>query len=67
MKLADIKTLNEVSILYEIPLKTLQSRLNRLEENIDYRRLGKRHPTLISPAGVDKLIQSQYKYVVKRG
>ncbi len=57
MELSDIKTLTEVSELYQIPLKTLQSRLSRLEEGIDYKRLGKRQPTLLSPLGIEKIIK----------
>lgn len=56
MQLTDIKTLKEVSELYGIPLKTLQSRLNRLEEGIEYKRLGKRQATLLSPQGIEKII-----------
>ncbi|WP_169738172.1 hypothetical protein [Clostridium akagii] len=56
MKLSDIKTLTEVSEQYSIPLKTLQSRLSRLEEGIEYKRLGKRQATLLSPQGVKKIV-----------
>ncbi|MBU3173342.1 hypothetical protein [Clostridium estertheticum] len=56
MKLSDIQTLTEVSEQYEIPLKTLQSRLNRLEEGTEYKRLGKRQATLLSPQGIKKIV-----------
>ena len=56
MKLSEIKTLTEVSEKYRVPLKTLQSRLKNLEEDIDYKRLGKRQPTLLSPIGIKKII-----------
>lgn len=57
INLKDIKTLNEVSILYDIPLKTLQSRLKNLEEEIDYKRLGKRQATILTPSGIEKITQ----------
>lgn len=56
MKLTDIKTLKEVSEQYSIPLKTLQSRLQHLEEGIEYRRLGKGQSTLLTPKGIEKII-----------
>ena len=52
MKLKDIKTLTEVSVLYKIPLKTLQSRLKNLEENVEYKRLGRGQSTILSPDGI---------------
>ncbi|MFA6867547.1 MAG: hypothetical protein WCR54_08565 [Clostridia bacterium] len=55
MELIDIKTLTEVSSLYKIPLKTLQSRLLKLEENIDYKKLGARQATILSPSGIRKI------------
>ena len=55
MILSDIKTLAEVSEQYKIPLKTLQSRLKNLEENIDYRKLGKGQSTLLSLQGIAKI------------
>jgi hypothetical protein len=60
MELKDIKTLTEVSIQYEIPLKTLQSRLKHLEEDIDYKRLGKKQPTILSPKGIKKIINKKF-------
>jgi len=59
MKLKDIKTLTEVSTIYNIPLKTLQSRLQRLEEGKEYKRLGKGQSTLLSPAGVLKITKKE--------
>jgi len=59
MKLSDIKTLTEVSELHEIPLKTLQSRLKNLDEGIEYKRLGKRQATILSPRGIEKIIKSK--------
>ena len=59
MKLIDIKTLTEVSQQYKIPLKTLQSRLLKLEENIDYKKLGKRQATILSPSGIKKITNQE--------
>jgi len=56
LKLSNIKTLTEVSEIYKIPLKTLQSRLKNLEENIDFKRLGKRQSTILTPEGIKKII-----------
>lgn len=62
MILNDIKTLQEVAKEYNIPFSTLQSRLNSrkigLIAGIDYKRLGKRLPTLISPSGIKKIIKN---------
>lgn len=55
--LSKIKTLKEISEEYEIPIKTLQSRLKDLKEGIDFKKLGKRQPTLVSPQGVEKIIK----------
>lgn len=61
MKLSDIKTLQEVSREYEISFHTLQTRLESkimgLIEGEDYRKLGPRQPTLLSPKGVEKIIK----------
>ena len=59
LKLSNIKTLTEVSEIYKIPLKTLQSRLKNLEENIDFKRLGKRQPTILTPKGIKKIIKKK--------
>lgn len=56
MKLTDIKTLQELSREYSIPFPTLQSRLKHLEENTDYRKLGKGQATILSPQGVKKIL-----------
>ncbi|HBJ1645893.1 hypothetical protein FDB50_15345 [Clostridium botulinum] len=60
MKLKDLKTLTEVAEEYNISIKTLQSRLKYLEENIEYKKLGKRQPTLLTPEGVNKIIKNYY-------
>lgn len=56
MNLKDIKTLQEVARENNIPFATLQSRLKKLEEGEDYKRLGKRLPTLLSKSGVEKIL-----------
>lgn len=61
MNIKDIKTLSEISEEYNIPVKTLQSRLKNLDEGIDYKRLGKRQPTILSPNGIRKLIIGRNK------
>jgi len=61
MKLKDIKTLQDVARETGIPVRTLQDRLSLksfgMIENIDYRKLGLRMPTLLSPQGVEKLLK----------
>jgi hypothetical protein len=57
MELSDITILKEVSETYGIPLKTLQDRLKRLDENVDYKKFGKRNTTILSPTGVEKIIK----------
>lgn len=63
MLLNDIKTLQEVSREYNIPFPTLQTRLTLksfgLIEGEDYKKLGKRLPTLLSPSGILKIIKSK--------
>lgn len=61
--LKDIKTLQEVAREYNIPFATLQSRLriNNLIEDIDYKKLGKRLPTLLSKSGVEKILGGEKK------
>lgn len=59
MELRDIKTLQEVAREYNISFSTLQSRLNskkiNLIEGVDYKKLGIRLPTLLSPTGIAKI------------
>lgn len=59
MKLIDIKTLQEVSKETGISVKTLQGRLVlksfNMIENEDYKKLGERQPTILSPLGVRKI------------
>lgn len=62
MILDDIKTLQDVAREYDIPFPTLQTRLNSeklgLIEGIDYKRLGMRLPTLLSPTGIAKITKN---------
>lgn len=63
MRLSDIKTLQEVSREYLIPFPTLQTRLELksfgLIEGVDYKKLGKRLPTLLSPSGIKKITKGR--------
>lgn len=60
MKLSDIKTLQEVARETGIPVRTLQDRLVlkslNMIEGEDYKKLGVRLPTLLSPEGVKKIL-----------
>lgn len=60
MKLSDIKTLQEVARETGIPARTLQDRLSlrslNMIEGEDYKKLGVRLPTLLSPEGVKKIL-----------
>lgn len=60
MKLSDIKTLQEVAREYNISFHTLQTRLEskalNLVEGDDYKKLGQRLPTLLSPEGIKKML-----------
>lgn len=61
MKLSDIKTLQEVARENDIPFPTLQARLKLksldLIEGIDYKKLGQRQSTLLSPTGIEKILK----------
>ena len=57
MKLTDIKTLKEVALENKEHPKTLQARLKFLEEGDDYKLLGERMPTLLSPSGQQKILK----------
>lgn len=57
MKLSEIKTLREVATENNIPATTLQGRLFKLIEGVDYKTLGKRQPTLLSPSGIKKILK----------
>jgi len=59
MILADIKTLQEIARETGTPVRTLQDRLKLKSLNMidgeDYKKLGVRLPTLLSPQGVKKI------------
>lgn len=59
MTINDVKTLQEVAKENNISFATLQSRLKYLEEGVDYRRLGKRLPTLLWPSGIIKILEER--------
>ncbi|WP_026883666.1 hypothetical protein [Clostridium akagii] len=63
MKLNDIKTLQEVARETGIPVRTLQDRLKlkslNMIEGEDYKKLGLRMPTLLSPEGIEKILKKQ--------
>jgi hypothetical protein len=60
ISLSDVLTLTEVSEKYNIPLKTLQSRLNNpktgLVEIDDFRKIGDKRGVILSPSGVKKIL-----------
>lgn len=59
MELKDIKTLREVAEQSAISYETLKARLKlkslNLVENVDYKKLGPRMPTILGPSGIDKI------------
>lgn len=59
--LMDIKTLQEISKEYNVPVVTLRKRLDyksfNMIENIDYRKFGERMPILVAPCGVKKILK----------
>jgi len=59
MKLLDIKTLQDVSLEYEISINTLKSRLKLtsfgLIEDVDFRRMGKGQNVLLTSLGIEKI------------
>ena len=61
MKLSDIKTLKQVSEEHGILVVTLKKRLKlksfNMIEDEDYRSLGERQATILSPEGVEKIIK----------
>ena len=63
MNLTDIKTLKEVARDYNISSFTLKTRLSskklNMIEGIDFRILGPRMPTLLSPQGVIKILKGE--------
>lgn len=67
MKLIDIKTIQEVSLEYNIPVPTLKTRLNlssfNLIENEDFRRMEKGQGVLLSPSGVQKITKTKGEHL----
>lgn len=63
MKISDIKTIQEVSVEYKIPVSTLKTRLKlsnfNMIENVDFRRMGKGQGVLLTPKGVVKIIKTK--------
>lgn len=59
MKLSDIKTLKEISDEYGILVSTLKKRLKypsfNMIEDEDYKSLGERQATILSPTGIEKI------------
>ena len=62
MLLTDIKTLQQISAEYNIPVPTLKTRLKLLNfemiENVDFRRMGVHQGILFSPKGVMKITRT---------
>lgn len=59
LRLEDIKTLKDVARENDKPFTTLQHRLKNLKEGKEYRGLGKRMPTILTPGGVEKIIRGR--------
>lgn len=63
LKLSDIKTLREVSEETGIYIKTLLKRIDlksyNMIEGIDFRKLGKRQPIILSPEGIKKITKNK--------
>lgn len=61
--LEDITTLKEVSREYNIPSSTLKTRMELTSFNMiegeDFKKLGERMPTLLSPGGVKKITRNK--------
>ena len=61
MKLSDIKTLKEISDEYNIPVVTLKKRISYksfdMIKGVDYKSLGERQATILSPEGIKKIIK----------
>ena len=61
MKLSDVKTAKEVALENNIPIRTIHFRIDNcgLIEGIDYKKLGERQPTLLSPSGIKKILKNK--------
>lgn len=64
MELSDIKTLQQISAEYSIPVSTLKTRLKlssfEMIKNVDYRRMGVHQGILFSPKGLIKIIRTSW-------
>ncbi|HEY5563908.1 MAG TPA: hypothetical protein VIK72_19505 [Clostridiaceae bacterium] len=62
INLKGFKTMREIAEEYDISIDTLRTRLTlesfNLKEEIDYKKLGERMPTLLTPEGVRKITKS---------
>lgn len=62
MELKDVKTLKQVAKETNISHNTLYDRLviksRKMVEGVDYIRLGKRQPILLSTEGIEKLLKN---------
>ena len=56
MQLRDLQKLTDVARVYDINPQTLKRRLGLLNEGVDYIKLGHRQPTILTPEGVQKII-----------
>lgn len=56
MELKDIQKLSDVARIYNVKRRTLEYRLKFLEEGVDYLKLGERQPTILTPKGVEKIL-----------
>ncbi|MEG0297651.1 MAG: hypothetical protein RR620_13105 [Clostridium sp.] len=66
MNISEVKTLNEVSEEYGIKIITLKKRLELksfgLIDGEDYKKLGHRQATILSPSGVEKITKERSSY-----
>lgn len=70
MKLADITTIQEVSLEYGIPVTTLKTRLDSKSINMiegkDFKRMGTGQGIILSPNGVKKIVKEESKLQVTK-
>lgn len=62
----EVKTLTEVADESGINIKTLRSRLYKLEEGTEYRSLGERNPTIIMPGAIGKITYGVRNYAGRK-
>jgi hypothetical protein len=56
VQLRDLQKLTDVAKIYDVDRRLLDYRLKFLDENIDYKKLGNRQPTILTPSGVEKIL-----------